>query len=527
MAAEGGGHDTVLGPMAALEFGGEAAGGEDGDAVAEHHEFVEVGGDDEHGFALGGEVGEEAVDFEASADVDAAGGFVEDEDIAIAEEPAGYDDLLLVAAAEFDDALVGGVAADLEALDPMVQGTGFGAAADPAGGMGEAGEGGDGEIFADTEGEEEAVGFAVFGEQGDAVADGFAGGADWGGGGTAVEEELAGVEAVGAEDGAHGFGAAGAHETGEPEDFAAVRVEVDIADFIAEAEAADGEGDGAAGAAGGEVGAAEFAADHEAHDFVEVHGGDLAGGDEVAVAEHADAVGDEADFLEPMGDVEDGDAFGAETSDLLEEVGDFGGGEGGGGFVEDEHAAAAPEAGGDFDHLLLADAELFDGEAGVEVGHADAAEDFGGVAAEGGEVDPAGAMGEVIEEDVFGDGEGTDEVQLLHDHVDADGFGVLLGAGGVGLALEAEGAAVGGGEAGNDAGEGAFAGTIFADERVNFTGEEVEVDAIEDGGGVGFAQVTDREQGLHGWRGSRLGYGSSRLEWFGVGRLGRMSPGRS
>ena len=52
-----------------------------------------------------GQVGEQLVNFELGAHVDAAGGFVENQDVAIAEKPLGNDDLLLVAAAQFDDGL--------------------------------------------------------------------------------------------------------------------------------------------------------------------------------------------------------------------------------------------------------------------------------------------------------------------------------------------------------------------------------------------------------------------------------------
>ena len=97
------GHEAQEGGFAELgagEFAGEAALAHDEDAAAQADEFGEFGGDDEEGFAFEGEFVEELVDFGLGADVDAAGGFVDDEDVAIAGEPFGEGDFLLVAAAE-------------------------------------------------------------------------------------------------------------------------------------------------------------------------------------------------------------------------------------------------------------------------------------------------------------------------------------------------------------------------------------------------------------------------------------------
>jgi hypothetical protein len=68
--------------------------------------------------------------------------------------------------------------------------------------------------------------------------------------------------------------------------------------------------------------------------------------------------------------------------------------------------------------------------------------------------------------------------------------------GGVGLGAELHGAAgVGGGDAGEDAAEGGFAGAVFTYEGVDFAGAEVEGDAVEDGvAGVGFGEVLGGEK---------------------------------
>jgi hypothetical protein len=75
----------------------------DDDAVAHAEDFGEFGGDHDDGQALLGEVAHEAVDFGFCADVDALGGFVEDQDFGFGGEPTGECDFLLVAAGESAD----------------------------------------------------------------------------------------------------------------------------------------------------------------------------------------------------------------------------------------------------------------------------------------------------------------------------------------------------------------------------------------------------------------------------------------
>ena len=72
----------------------------DADAVAHRQQLVVVRGDQDHALARGGQPVDQAVDGDAGADVDALRRLVEDEEVGIGEEPAGDDDLLLVAAGQ-------------------------------------------------------------------------------------------------------------------------------------------------------------------------------------------------------------------------------------------------------------------------------------------------------------------------------------------------------------------------------------------------------------------------------------------
>jgi hypothetical protein len=215
----------------------------------------------------------------------------------------------------------------------------------------------------------------------------------------------------------------------------------------------------------------------------------------VAVAEDGDFCGEAADFLHAMGDIDDGYAVGEELVNAGEELFDFRLGEGGGGFIEDEKAALAGEAGSDLDHLLLADAELADGGIGREGFETDLLECGVGLEAESGLLDESVLVGESVEEEVFGDGEGGDEVEFLHDHADAVGFRVASIGGYVGEVMEGHGPFVRGQDTAEDFGEGAFACAVFADEGVDFAGVEIEVDPGEGAYcAEAFAQVPDGEQ---------------------------------
>ena len=113
-------HDRLLAGLGAGELAGLAALGHDEDAVGEEQELGELGGDHEDGEALGGERADERVDLLLGADVDAAGGLVEEEDARAGGEPLADDDLLLVAAGEGGGGLGDAGAADAEAADGVV-----------------------------------------------------------------------------------------------------------------------------------------------------------------------------------------------------------------------------------------------------------------------------------------------------------------------------------------------------------------------------------------------------------------------
>ena len=486
--------------MIAREDAGDGAFVHDGDAVADAEDFLHVAGDDDDGEALVGEGAEESVDFGFGADVDAAGGFVDDEDFWAEGEPFGEDDFLLVAAGEVAGLGFGCGGFDAEGGDLLLGGLAFGGAVDEAG-DGVAEEGGEGDVFADGHFGDEAGAAAVFGDEVDAVADGVLGAGD--AERVVVEQDFALEHAVDAEEGLGDFGAAGADEAGEAEDFTGGDVEGDgVAGLGGGAEVFDCEAGGAGLGCALDVEVAEVATDHEAdHVFV----GDLLAREfagVAAVAEGDDAVGDFTDFAEAVGDVDDADAFGAEIFDDGEEAGGFALGEGAGGFVEDEDAGALGEGFGDFDELLLGEGEGVERGVGVDV-QAEAFEIGDAVAADGGAVDEGEVFaGFAAEEDVGADIEVVDVVEFLVDEADAEGDGIGYGVDGDGFVVDADFAGVGLVDAADNFHEGGLAGAVFTDEGDDFGGGDGEVDLVEgDDAGEAFGDVGQLQERVgHGDR---------------------------
>ena len=108
-----------------------------------------------------------------------------------------------------------------------------------------------------------------------------------------------------------------------------------------------------------------------------------------------------------------------------------------------------------------------------------------------------GARGQLgAEEQVLLDGHIGHEAELLEDRADALLTGVVHGPEVRGRAPEPHLALVGLQRARDDVDEGRLAGAIFAEEHVDFSGEQVEIDVIESlHAGKPLAQCAQAEQG--------------------------------
>jgi len=217
--------DGLGGGGGAGELAGDAAAAHHEDAVGEAEELGELGGDEQDALACGGEFAQEGVDFGLGADVDAARGFVDDEQARVGEEPARDEELLLVAAGEGRG---GGVRAAPLEMHPRAEIRG--GLAFVLGRHGEAHP----EARIVREGDVPRAGKpraepgprTVLGEVADAGGDGFRRAAD--AERAAAEEHLAGEERVDAEDRLGRLAAAGADESGEADDLAFADGEGDV-----------------------------------------------------------------------------------------------------------------------------------------------------------------------------------------------------------------------------------------------------------------------------------------------------------
>ena len=97
------GEDGGFGQVRPGEFADALAIPEDQGTGADANNFIDFGTDEENGHSPLAERGDQRIDFSASADVDAAGGFIEDEKSGLDGEPAGEENFLLIAAGECSD----------------------------------------------------------------------------------------------------------------------------------------------------------------------------------------------------------------------------------------------------------------------------------------------------------------------------------------------------------------------------------------------------------------------------------------
>ena len=141
---------------------------------------------------------------------------------------------------------------------------------------------------------------------------------------------------------------------------------------------------------------------------------------------------------------------------------------------------------GDFDELLVADAEAAGGLPRVDLAFELFEEAGGGLfhRAVVAEAEPAADL--AAEEDVGGGGELFDEVELLMDDADAGGFGVARARKRTGLPARCSSPVVIGDYAGEDFHQGAFAGAVFAADGVELARRHVE-GHVGEGGDAGEA----------------------------------------
>ena len=143
---------------------------DDQDGVGEAEHFFDLAGDDHDGVAGGGEAADQGVDLRAGADIDAAGRLIQQQHPGAVHQPAGEQDLLLVAAGEGHRGPVGIGRSQLQCLDLLPGDLALGALIEEAG-LGEPGHRRQRHVHEDRLIEHEALALALLGRQPDAGVD--------------------------------------------------------------------------------------------------------------------------------------------------------------------------------------------------------------------------------------------------------------------------------------------------------------------------------------------------------------------
>ena len=258
----------------------------------------------------------------------------------------------------------------------------------------------------------------------------------------------------------------------------------------------------------------DLAADHPAHDLVGRGLRPRRRGDELAVAEHGHPVGQREDLVHLVADVQHGGAGLAQVVDHAEEPGDLRVRQRRGRLVHDHDRGVEGQGLGDLDHLLVADPQVADPGPRRDR-RAQAVEQPARPGLHRAVVQPAQPAAPRLlaaQEDVVGDRELRDEVQLLVDDPDAGVLGLARPGEPHRPAVQADLAVVVGDRAGQDLHQRALARAVLAADRVDLAGRRDQRDvaqrahAAEVLGDVPHLQPggdRDRRAGVTGLNGAR------------------------
>ena len=393
---------------------------DDADRVGQADQFVEVGGDEQHGKTFAACVLDVIPDRGLRADVDTARRVRGDEDARCVRHLAPEDELLLVAARQRPgghvDARRAHVVLADDALRVLLRRAGREAPALARGGLSLVAEHA---VLPQRRTEKQRVTVTVLGDVADAaVADLLRRpGRDV----VVADDDVAAVGAAHAEDRLDEFGLAVALDTGDADDLAGADDEVDVrqqrraAGAVGERQPVEAHDDAVGDGRFLRLGGGQLRADHEFGELLARHRRALDAVDRRAAADDGDVVGDAAHLVELVRDEQHREAFGLHLGEVREQFVDLLRHEHGRRLVEDEDLRPAVEHLEDLDALTGADAEVGDEHVGVDaepVGLRDARDLRARL-----RPDAVQLLG--AEDDVLEDGEVVREHEVLEHHADA------------------------------------------------------------------------------------------------------------
>src|SRR3954447_23108138 len=421
--------DLVLVGGAGVADPDELAAVDDGDPVGQLQHLVELGRDEQDRrsrIALGDDL---AVDELDAADIKAACGLIEDEQAQLTVELACDNDLLLVAAREGVDLVLGARRADVEGLDPLLgHAPDRGVVAQDPTRIGRSFVARQDEVVGDAEREDETEAMAVGRNVRDARPVHLA--RTLPGDVAAVEVDGAGGRLAQADDRLHELVLAVARNAGDAQDLAGTDLEVDGVDDLGTPVVLDREAlDPKARIGGMRVAPIgderDPAPDHELREVRFVRLGRDALADDAAASDDGDPVRDLEDLVQLVADEDDAVAFLGQPPQDLEDLLGLLRGQDRGRLVEDKDPGVPVQRLQDLDALLPADRQRPDLRLRIDL-EAEATTELDDPPVRLVPVEEvAGGHRLVAQHDVLGDGEDRDQHEVLVDHVDAavDGVG--------------------------------------------------------------------------------------------------------
>jgi hypothetical protein len=293
------------------------------------------------------------------------------------------------------------------------------------------------------------------------------------------------------------LGAAGPDQTRNAQDFATTQSEIDGLRFFRSAQAAHFENGFADAVREPGVNILDVAADHHADNLWERAGIHFAGADGLAIAQDGVAAGELEAFFQEVADVNNAHAAVAQAADGRKKIFGVDLGQTAGRFVHDQDFGGADQRARDLDHLLFGDRDLIHRRIERKIGAVELAEGFAGAGAARFAINEAEARGFAAEQNIFFDGKMRSKVELLVNHRNAATNRVQRIARSIRSAVEKHFAAIGDEGAAERFHERAFAGAVFADERVDFAGSHFERDAAQGLNALEtFAQTSDAQAGV-------------------------------
>ena len=310
----------------------------------------------------------------------------------------------------------------------------------------------------------QALVFAILRHQGKALANGLAERRD--GHLLPAQENFATVNFVDAQDGARKFRTSRADQARYTQHLAAAQIEGNAVEHAFAGDVLDlqhrfAQGDGLLG-----VFVDHLAADHHRYQIVAGNVFHRHGAHMATIAQHGYVVGQVEDFVQAVGDVNNGHSLLAQALDRLEHDLLFLLGQRGRRLVHNQQAAVAVDGLADFHHLFLRHRQVADH--GVDVQRqAQLAEHFGSALAHGLPVHADALVNQVAQEHVFRHREGLGKFNLLVHHAHARGLRFARRLEVLGRALKEHFAAFGLVNASQHLDQRRFARAVLAHQRMH------------------------------------------------------------